>query len=746
MGDGEGAAWDTTWSQEDFMVKDKVILLGVDDEIKGSANKYDSHRFIPGQPRGLLHRAFSVFLFNAEGKLLLQQRAASKITFPSVWTNTCCSHPLSGFNPTEVDMPADVASGQVPGIKRAAIRKLNHELGVSLELFTLDSFKFLTRLHYYAADALTHGPNSPWGEHEIDYILFCQVDTEPELKPHPDEVDDVRWVTLPELKEMMADPDLLWSPWFRIIQERFLVHWWENLKVTLGSDKYVDVKTIHRFEPPALYRTGAGVTGVLGEEGKGNSADKKQGAYGKIPTHSDGKLKQLMHMDEVVSALYYKQFCCSKSNLAAEGDDLLFCDNILGSVSRSFAAVIRQLPSPLCRDVLIFYLVLRALDTVEDDMAAFENNAAKIYILENFHKTILIGRSMDLQEKLAGLTGGSFRLVASGLEGVGEGDEAKLIQNFDKVSRVFAVLPASSQEVIADICEKMGKGMAEFASRDLGQGTVTVKEYDLYCHYVAGLVGMGLGRLFAASGQEGPAIAGEVELANKMGLFLQKTNIIRDYLEDFVDGRAFWPAEIWKKHTSTGLLGEMALPERRDQGLACLNEMVTNALQLAPSCLQYMEKIKHPDIFNFCAIPQVMAISTLAAVYANPLVFTGVVKIRKGLACKMILQSTDMKAVKEWFRFYAEDISRRVPASDPSSAQTKAACQEILAAMPPPPKGYGNMFAVLLVIALSVAGMFAAAEGYFYVSWGCSAGAMVCLWILLPETPSSGISPKDKDV
>lgn len=67
------------------------------------------------QPRGILHRAFSVFLFDSKNRLLLQQRAQSKITFPSVWTNTCCSHPLYGFEPTEVDTPADLQAGTVPG-------------------------------------------------------------------------------------------------------------------------------------------------------------------------------------------------------------------------------------------------------------------------------------------------------------------------------------------------------------------------------------------------------------------------------------------------------------------------------------------------------------------------------------------------------------------------------------------------------------------------------------------------------
>ena len=94
----------------------------------------------------MLHRAFSVFLFNEQGQLLLQKRAGCKITFPLYWTNTCCSHPL--WTPLEMgedvppDRPRDKESGAVLGCKRAAIRKLEHELGLPASAFTPEELVF----------------------------------------------------------------------------------------------------------------------------------------------------------------------------------------------------------------------------------------------------------------------------------------------------------------------------------------------------------------------------------------------------------------------------------------------------------------------------------------------------------------------------------------------------------------------------------------------------------------------------
>lgn len=104
--------------------------------------------------KGLLHRAFSAFIFRpTDGKLLLQQRASEKITFPDMWTNTCCSHPLDDFEEEKIE-------AKQHGVKVAASRKLEHELGIPQSQTPINQFQYLTRIHYLA-------PSSGlWGEHE----------------------------------------------------------------------------------------------------------------------------------------------------------------------------------------------------------------------------------------------------------------------------------------------------------------------------------------------------------------------------------------------------------------------------------------------------------------------------------------------------------------------------------------------------------------------------------------------------
>lgn len=213
------------------LMEEVCIVLDSDDKPIGSGSKKTCH-LMENINKGLLHRAFSVFLFNSKNELLLQQRATEKITFPDMWTNTCCSHPLGVPGETGSELEEAVL-----GAKRAAQRKLNHELGIQASQVPIEKFKFLTRIHYLAPS------DGKWGEHEIDYILFIKADVD--VSPSPNEVRDVAYVTPEKLKAMFEDPSLKFTPWFKLICTSMLFDWWQHLDS--GLDKYLNEKEIRRM-------------------------------------------------------------------------------------------------------------------------------------------------------------------------------------------------------------------------------------------------------------------------------------------------------------------------------------------------------------------------------------------------------------------------------------------------------------------------------------------------------------------
>ena len=208
------------------LMEEDLILVNLQDKETGSRSKKDCH--LNENLPALLHRAFSVFLFNNNNELLLQQRSVEKITFPSCWTNTCCSHPcylklIVVYNAQERD--------GILGVLKAAQRKLDHELGIKIDL---SDPKFLTRIHYYSPS------DSTWGEHEIDYCLVIKGDFEYDLNYN--EVLGVKYVTSNELRSMMSEStmgELQVTPWFKLIVEEFLYKWWDNLD---NLDQFIDGK------------------------------------------------------------------------------------------------------------------------------------------------------------------------------------------------------------------------------------------------------------------------------------------------------------------------------------------------------------------------------------------------------------------------------------------------------------------------------------------------------------------------
>ena len=164
---------------------DQVILVDESDQPIGFAPKLAAH-----QEGGRLHRAFSVFIFDSAGRMLLQRRAASKYHFGGLWTNACCSHPGAGRPLAE-----------------SARARLRHEFGFDAPLQELFSF-------VYRAD----DPASGLTEHEFDHVLVGTFDGEPE--PNPDEIGAWKWIDPQELMEDVDRSPERYTPWFKLVLRR----------------------------------------------------------------------------------------------------------------------------------------------------------------------------------------------------------------------------------------------------------------------------------------------------------------------------------------------------------------------------------------------------------------------------------------------------------------------------------------------------------------------------------------------
>ncbi|MCB7480925.1 isopentenyl-diphosphate Delta-isomerase [Christiangramia sediminis] len=169
------------------MAEEKVILVNEKDQQIGLMEKIEAHE------KALLHRAFSVFVFNDKNELMIQQRALSKYHSPGLWTNTCCSHQREGESNIE-----------------AGKRRLQEEMGFSTEL--KDTISFIYKAPF--DNGLT--------EHEFDHILVGNFEGKPNL--NPDEVASWKWVSLEHLQVDMEKNPHIYTEWFKIIFEKYYSH------------------------------------------------------------------------------------------------------------------------------------------------------------------------------------------------------------------------------------------------------------------------------------------------------------------------------------------------------------------------------------------------------------------------------------------------------------------------------------------------------------------------------------------
>ncbi len=169
------------------MEEEKVILVNEKDEKIGLMPKMEAHE------KALLHRAFSVFIFNDKNELMLQQRALKKYHSPGLWTNTCCSHQRDGETNIE-----------------AGRRRLQEEMGFVVDLE--ESISFIYKAPF--DNGLT--------EHEYDHVLLGKYNKAPVI--NTDEVAHWKWMPLEAVKTDIALQPELYTAWFKVIFDRFYEH------------------------------------------------------------------------------------------------------------------------------------------------------------------------------------------------------------------------------------------------------------------------------------------------------------------------------------------------------------------------------------------------------------------------------------------------------------------------------------------------------------------------------------------
>ncbi len=169
------------------MAEENVILVNENDEQIGLMPKLEAHK------KAVLHRAFSVFVLNEKGELMLQQRAAHKYHSPLLWTNTCCSHQRDGESNLD-----------------AGKRRLLEEMGFVCELKEVFSFIYKAPFD----NGLT--------EHELDHVMVGAFQDDPSI--NEEEVNDFKWMTLEEVKEDMQIRPESYTEWFKIIFKQFYNH------------------------------------------------------------------------------------------------------------------------------------------------------------------------------------------------------------------------------------------------------------------------------------------------------------------------------------------------------------------------------------------------------------------------------------------------------------------------------------------------------------------------------------------
>jgi farnesyl-diphosphate farnesyltransferase len=286
--------------------------------------------------------------------------------------------------------------------------------------------------------------------------------------------------------------------------------------------------------------------------------------------------------------------------MGTEGEGGRWCWAILPKVSRSFALCISLLPRPLDAQLMIAYLLYRAIDTIEDCPAPAEEKRRMFSAI------------------LAQMRNGKRSCSGRILKWAGTKNEKELISGLDTLMAEYRALPKEIRLSIFRWGKVMAKGMSEFLGKDI----TTFREQNKYSYYVAGVVGYLINDLLFYN----KIIDGKLKRrlrvhAKRFGLALQKINILRDVAADVRDRRFYWPSDTLARY---GLSYEtLCLPENRKRAMKVLERQINESKSYINSAMYYTLSLPKNAVRvrMFCAIPLFMAIESFAKCRGNEGVF-----------------------------------------------------------------------------------------------------------------------------
>ncbi|BFZ21184.1 hypothetical protein BsWGS_24223 [Bradybaena similaris] len=328
-------------------------------------------------------------------------------------------------------------------------------------------------------------------------------------------------------------------------------------------------------------------------------------------------------------------------------ENLAQCYDLLTKTGRTFELTINYFDKELRDAFCLFYLVLRAVDTVEDDVKLPDD--VKITMMNSFDKY--------LQDPV-------WKFTESNIE------DGIVLEKFPCITQALREIPSKYTDIIVAEGVASGREMIHFIGKEL----MTLEDMNEYCRKVSYTFAIGFANLFVASGLE--AEVRDTSLVMSFAYFLQKVNRLRDYKKDQMCGKNYFSKDVWGKYVNN--LEDFLKPEYFSKGVECVKELALDALQHLITYLELIKGMRSSSAIKFFGIHLVIGIATLDRCYNNPKVFVESVKIGRDETLHIVETTESFADVLDKVQYYTERLMENAGQATGTDHSVMDICRQIL--------------------------------------------------------------------